>query len=145
MSIQEAAETALDEALAELALAKIQFIEATARTKSAQEVASRLQLAVAALKGEVPSEIIIEPVPGKVTTPDRADTAAMSPEEFEAERKRKLRRREKEEIENNPLGHLKCPGCGVAGKMTDQLMTTKGGGTVRMLACGQCGNQQLAG
>ncbi len=147
MSIQKAAEQALEESLAELAADEIQLMEATAHAQNAREVVLRLKNAVAALNGETPTsssqeQVIPDNAPLRA---ERVETSAMTPEEFEAERKRKLRRREKEEIENNPLGHLKCPGCGVAGKMSDQIMTTKGGGTVRMLECGGCHNQQLAG
>ncbi|KKM77738.1 hypothetical protein LCGC14_1366940 [marine sediment metagenome] len=147
MSIQEAAEQALEESLAELAAAEIQLMEATARAQNAREVELRLKNAIAALNGETPTSSSQEQViPDKVPLrAERAETAAMTPEQFDAERKRNQRRRQKEEIENNPLGHLKCPGCGEVGKMTDQVMTTKGGGTVRMLACGGCGNQQLTG
>ncbi len=148
MSITEAAESALEGATAELAGAEIQLIEATARATSAREAVLRLQNAVAALNG-TPVAQLAEQTPDtrevEGSTPSRRTSPDLTPEEFDAERKRKQRAREKEEIANNPLGHLKCPGCGVAGKITDSVMTTKGGGTVRMLICGGCGNQQLSG
>ena len=147
IGITEAAELALEASLNDLAGSEIRLMEATAHAQKAREAADRLRLAVAALKGETAAICSKEQlIPDKQPlTADRAEAAAMTPEQFEAERKRKQRSREKEEIENNPLGHLKCPGCGVAGKMTDSTMTTKGGGVVRMLICGGCGNQQLTG
>ena len=155
IGITEAADLALEESLAELAASEIQLMEVTARAQVAREATARLKNAVAALSGETPIAQLVEQTsdtrevegsnPSRCTNPDRAETAAMTPEQFEAERKRKQRQRQKQEIADNPLGHLKCPGCGVVGKMTDQIMTTKGGGTVRMLACGGCGNQQLTG
>ncbi len=148
MSITEAAESALEGATAELAGAEIQLIEATARAEVAREAVLRLQNAVAALNGtlvENPLKKEDYPPIAPPVSAERKVMQDMTPEQFDAERKRKQRAREKEEIANNPLGHLKCPGCGDVGKLTDAVMTTKGGGTVRMLTCGGCGNQQLSG
>lgn len=141
----EAAQTELD--MAELAL-----IEATARAETARDVQSRLVAAVAALNGEIPvgpsatpeyepETPIPAPVPGR--SPEREAMAELSQEDFDKERKRKQRMARKEQIANNPLGHLKCPGCGETGNMTEQIVTTPKGGVIKALICGDCGNQAI--
>jgi hypothetical protein len=149
----------LEKAQTELALAEVAFIEATARVESAREAAARLVAAVAALNGETPvgpsatfedqgksaerpDHTPPEAYPAD-RPPERAEAAAMSPEEFDKERIRRQRAREKEQIANNPLGHLKCPGCGVQGKMNEQVVTTPKGGVIKALVCGGCGNQAI--
>lgn len=44
---------------------------------------------------------------------------------------------------NNPLADVKCQGCGSIGKMAEQVVAAPSGTTVRMLVCGNCGNQVL--
>jgi len=153
------------EAQNELAAAEIAFIEATARVEGAREADSRLSAALAALNGEIPggppatpqisgldadngniAEVIDQNVHESLSAPrsaEREAAAGMSPEEFEKERKRKQRKREKEQIANNPLGHLKCPGCGEIGHMSEQIITTAKGGVIKALICGKCGNQAI--
>lgn len=132
-------------AQSELAAAEIAFIEATARVEQAREASERLEAAVAALSGETTVGPLAQET--ETSTPvlsdARAAAQALSPEEFDKERKRKQRARQQEEIDLNPHGHMKCPGCGVTGKMTESTLTTEGGGIVRMLVCGGCRNQQL--
>jgi hypothetical protein len=149
----------------ELGDAEIALLEATARAEVAREAAQRLVAACAALRGEIPvgpsatvvthgnnppaldgspevHELMKESLSAPVSA-ERAEAAAMSPEEFDKERRRKQRKREKEEIANNPLGHLKCPGCGEIGHMTEQIITTEKGGVIKALICGKCGNQAI--
>ena len=157
------------EAQTELAHAELALIEATARADVAREASQRLEAACAALRGEIPvgppatvdkgwSEGETTPLPEQLPsiplsapqepgiparTAEREAAAEMSPEEFDKERRRKQRKREKAEIANNPLGHLKCPGCGEVGHMTEQIITTEKGGVIKALVCGKCGNQAI--
>ena len=155
----------LESAQAELARAELALLEATARAATARDAASRLEAAVAALNGEIPvgpsatqqisvldadngnvAEVIDQNVHEALSAQqsvERAAAAAMSPEEFDKQRKRKQRQREKEQIANNPLGHLKCPGCGELGHMTEEIITTAKGGVIKALICGKCGNQAI--
>ena len=145
----------LEAAQTELASAEIAFIEASARVEAAREAAQRLEAATAALNGETPvgppakqgyllkKEDYPPIAPPPAQSEERAASAALSPEEFDKERRRKQRKREKEQIANNPLGHLKCPGCGVTGKMSEQIVTTEKGGMIKALICGGCGNQAI--
>jgi len=162
----------LEEAQTELALAELALLEATARAEAARDAAQRLSAAVAALNGENPvgpsatpqisgldadngnvAELVDQEVHTRLSAPQEPDNpartaereaaAAMSPEEFDKERKRKQRRARKEQIANNPLGHLKCPGCGETGNMTEQIVTTPKGGVIKALCCGDCGNQAI--
>jgi len=168
----EALDKALGMAQTELAGAEIGLAEAVARAEAARDAQSRLKLAVAALSGEIPEQIIIKPVPGVIvgepppaaaprgTDEDvisyldrtgedslhgsnKAHNATLSPEEFDAERKRRQRKREKEIQAQNPYGTIKCTGCGVVGKLQETLFTAPSGTPVKMLICGGCGNQAM--
>lgn len=143
----------LNAAQSELASAEIGLMEATARAERAREAAERLVSAVAALSGErppavhavsgdaVPLEteavIVTEAQPG---TPIQEMTA----EEFNAQRLRRQREREKEALANNPLAHLKCSGCGRHGTLQDSMITAPSGAIVRMMVCSGCGNQVMS-
>jgi len=155
----------LETAQTELAHAELALLEATARVTLARESAGRLAAACAALRGEIPggppatpqitgldadngniAEVIDQNIHEALSAPksaERAAAAEMSPEEFDKQRKRKQRAREKERIANNPLGHLKCPGCGETGHMSEQIVTTAKGGAIKALICGKCGNQAI--
>ena len=129
---------AQDTAQTELASAEIALAEATARAVAAREAAARLAAAVAALSGESPSATL--EVISSENTP-KEDT--LTPKEFDAARKKRQRAKEKKDLENNPLAHIKCAGCGVTGHMADNTIQTKNGATVRMMVCGKCSNQVL--
>jgi hypothetical protein len=143
----EALDNALDAAQTELAAAEISLVEATARAEAAREAAARLKAAVAALSGEAPPAP--EPLPKPLTElppndppyEERAAAAAMTPEEFDADRKKRQRARQKELDAQNPYANVKCSGCGVIGKMVDQIIQAPSGVPVRMLVCNGCGNQ----
>ena len=128
----EALKKALDGAQIELQDAVKASIEASARAEKARTEHSRLEAAVAALEGRA------EPAaPAK-----RADTE-LSAEEFDAERKRRQRKKDKKAQENNPLAHLRCAGCGSTGSMIENILQAPSGAPVRMLMCTSCNNQQL--
>lgn len=140
----------LQEAQAELAMADIALLEATARAASAKEAAARLEGAVAALTVEKPpaEPAAHLPVPeeGEIIQPsDREAAKQMSQEEFDAERRRKQNQRrriaEKEAMENNPYAHIKCSGCGRLGTLQDQVVQAPSGATVKMMVCHRCNNQ----
>lgn len=138
----------------ELVEAEIALAEASARAVGAREAYSRLETAVAVLSGEPPpaatpqriqeqpaGETVAPDTPGGNPTPGRERMADLSPEEFDKERKRKQRQRQKEEDANNPMAHVKCSGCGVAGKLSQQIIQAPSGAPVSMLICGGCNNQ----
>jgi len=148
-------EAALETAQTELAVADIALMEATARQQVAQEAASRLQSAVAALGGKAPAEPAVPTIPeatalsaNQVLENAHGDIHELTPEEFDAERKRKQRVRDKErrqeEMANNPLAHVKCSGCGRQGTMQDTVMQAPSGATVRMMVCYKCNNQVMS-
>ncbi len=122
---------ARDAAQSASAEADIALIEATASADALREEARKLIAAVAALSGEPSAQI--EPQATK-----RPEMADLSPEEFEKERKKRQKARQKELDAENPYFNLKCTGCGVKGRIFETL--TKNGG--RMLEC-KCGNQML--
>lgn len=152
---------ALDEAQNELESAELALLEAKARADGARDEQRRLAAAVAALSGEPPPAAIEEdmrvttgvPVahnhevegaePSPATTSGREDTANMTPEEFDAYRKRKQRQRQKEEQENNPFAHIKCSGCGDEGTMNLVIKQAPSGMPVRMMTCSSCGNMTM--
>jgi hypothetical protein len=141
MSVIEGLQTALDTAQDELAQAEMSLVEASARAEAARLEARKLKAAVAALSGEPPPAAAIPPQTTDLPTPDRAEQAELSQEEFDKERKRRQRRRKLEEQANNPYGQVKCSGCGKVGHMSPQIHTTSTGAPVKLLCCGQCGNQ----
>ncbi len=151
MNTLETVEGALDTAQTELAGAEIALLEATARAGDARKEASRLEAAVAALRGEsppaTPSNVPLhgadsdsKPDNGG-STPSRAANQELTAEEFDKDRKRRQRKREKEIQENNPLAHVKCAGCGELGSMVDTIQQAPSGATVRMMVCSCCNNQ----
>lgn len=152
---------ALDEAQNELESAELALLEAKARADGARDEQRRLAAAVAALSGEPPpaaNPVLgegeradpsgLEPeeagsTPAPVTKEGREDTANMTPEEFDAYRKRKQRQRQKEEQENNPFAHIKCSGCGEEGTMNLVIKQAPSGMPVRMMTCSSCGNMTM--
>ncbi len=149
-SLLDVAVSTLDAAQIELAEAEIAAIEATARAADARESVARLVAAVAALNGETPAEpsapCAEKPALGDEKAVNESeskhpDTAGLSSEEFDAERKRKQRIRQKELDAQNPLAQYACAGCGAVGTSTEQLLTTPSGAQVRIIGCSECGNQ----
>ncbi len=148
----EALDLALDSAQTELAAAEIGLAEATARAVSAREGQARLKAAVAALSGEPPpaapaastqGDDAAFQAEGDGSSPSRSSIQALTPEEFDAQRKRKQRKREKELIAQYPYGTIKCTGCGVVGKLNETLIQAPSGVPVKMLICAGCGNQTM--
>lgn len=160
MEALEVLSNSLEAAQDELTIAELALIEATARAEAAREAQARLKSAVAALSGEPPpaaDRIPVETTIGVATaentpigyedTPiptDRKAAADMTPEEFDAERKRKQRLRKKEEQANNPYAHIKCSGCGSMGTMDDVILQAPSGAPVRMMVCNSCSNQVMS-
>ena len=145
-TLKEAAE----KAQIALTAAEIVLLEARAAAETLREEAARLVAAVAALQGistDAVAELSCKSPTATIVTfkgpMDNLTAIEQTPEEFEKERKRKARAREKKEQENNPLAHIKCGGCGKAGKLVDTMITAPSGTPVRMLVCGGCGNQIL--
>lgn len=142
---------ALEGAQVELAGAEIALMEASARAAKAREETSRLEAAVAALSGEPPPAAPsaekeqesqeITPIPSQNAP---SDIQEMSPEEFDAYRKRKQRQKEKEAMENNPFAHIQCSGCGTKGSMSLQMVPAPSGVPIRMMICSGCGNQTIS-
>ncbi len=142
----------LEAAQTELASAEVALIEATARAEVAREAAQRFEAASAALDGKTPvgppAPILQVPeftenVNNEPQSIARAAAAELTPEQFDAQRKKSQKARRQEEIDANPYGTHKCPGCGKIGGMVENTLTTAGGGIVRMLVCGGCKNQQM--
>ena len=136
---------ASETAQSELAQAEIALIEATARQQDAYKEASKLQAAVAALKGEPPSAALTPSTEGAIEgkSSQRSETAQLSAEEFDKERKRRQRKRQKELDAENPLAHVKCSGCGVLGSLVETYLQAPSGAPVRMLVCSKCNNQLI--
>ena len=152
MSVEESLQAELDSAQSEYVAAQLSLIEAQADFARAQERASRLETAVAALKGELPApqaNIAPKKAPTAPNTPEIAPEAVedldmhLSPEEWEADRSKKRRQKEKEAIANSPYGNIKCMGCGTLGTMNEAMIQSPGGAAVRMLTCSGCGNQMM--
>ena len=156
LDVAAALDKSLHEAQNELAGAEIALLEATARAKEAREASLRLKAAVLALKGEtpaVPAEVAAlsgesppatEPTATKrLPREEERGLQDLSPEEFDAQRKKKQRRREKEVQDNNPLAHLKCAGCGTVGTLVDTVTQAPSGAPVRMMVCSKCNNQVM--
>lgn len=157
----EQMKVALETAQTELAGADIALMEATALQQAAFDTAMRLEAAVAALGGaktpaaehSAPQVVSDGSVSGDyVEVPNTGTGTAgihdLTPEEFDAERLRKQRKRDKERkaeaLANNPLAHLKCSGCGRVGTMQDTMMQAPSGATVRMMVCFKCNNQIMS-
>ncbi len=146
-------EIARNAAQVETIAAELALIEATARAEAAREASARLEAAVAALNGEsatptnsaVAQEVEQSSDTRQVdgSTPSRATNADMTPEEFDAERKRRQRAKQKELDAQNPYAQLKCSGCGEIGKLIENIIQAPSGVPVRMLVCNGCGNQNI--
>ena len=161
LDVAAALDKSLHEAQNELAGAEIALLEATARAEEARDASLRLKAAVAALSGEPPpaadaprgeSENVIDFLDrtsgdgsssADRSDKERAAAADMTPEEFDAQRKKRQRAREKELKDNNPLAHIKCAGCGVVGDMVDTITQAPSGATIRMMVCSSCNNQVM--
>ena len=140
LDVAAALDKSLHEAQNELAGAEIALLEATARAEEARDASLRLKAAVAALAGESPPAT---PPTGE-HSPEVVEERGiqdLSPEEFDAQRKKKQRAREKELKDNNPLAHIKCAGCGVVGDMVDTITQAPSGAPIRMMVCSKCNNQ----
>ena len=156
MEALESVQQSLDVAQTELKEAEIGLIEAKHRTDKAREGADRLRAAVAALRGEVASQpsrlkpdnsniavLIDQNVHETLASPERQAQADLTPEEFDKERKRRQRVKQKALDADNPFAQVKCSGCGVIGKMSQQTIQAPSGAPVRMMICGGCGNQSI--
>ena len=152
MSIVEQMEQELQKSQVELVQADVAAIEATTRLEAARSTTDRLTAAVAAMKGAEPSVPILSNAgvddsgtPDDSVTPalnhDRLATADMSEEEFDAYRKKRQRRRQKELDADNPLAQYKCGGCGMQGTSSEQIIAAPSGVPVRLIGCSACGNQ----
>ncbi len=140
MTLVETMEQELQGAQAGLVQADVAAIEATARLATCREAVDKLGAAVAAMRGETP----VEPSAPETIIPqseERAVRAAMSEQEFNADRKRRQKARQKELDAQNPLALYKCGGCGVVGSSTEQLIEAPSGAPVRLIGCSACGNQ----
>lgn len=124
---------ALEDAQTEQADAEVALIEARVRANEAADEVSRLSAAVAAMTGE-------KTLRGSSEHPERSVHAR----EAVGENPTPATKPKKEEV-YNPLAHLKCRGCGTKGKMAEQYVTAPSGAIVRMLVCGDCGNQSMMG
>lgn len=130
--IESSLRQALELAEHDNALAQLQYLEARNAAETAAKKLARLQAAVSALTGEVPSAPVAQEV-------------ERGPSKSEADGSRPSRRSKRKEPSNNPLAHLKCAGCGVAGQMAESYIQAPSGATVRMLICGSCRNQSMLG
>ena len=130
---------ALDLAQSESAVAEIALIEASAKAETTRESVVRLEAAVAALSGELPSAAV-----ETLTLTGTKPVDELSPEEFDKQRKKRQKARKKELDAQNPLAHIKCSGCGEKGKLVDSIISAPSGAQVRMMICGGCGNQTMS-
>jgi len=146
----EALKEALHTAQSELALADIALMEATAHQQVAFASATKLASAVAALSGEPSAPVDPLPLPKPMPTPEEGSTPdksihEMTPEEFDAQRRRNQAQKRKEDEEwraqNDPLYHMKCTGCGLKGTLSQTVMTAPSGAQVSMKVCTKCNNQ----
>ena len=137
---------ALDLAQSESAVAEIALIEASAKAETTRESVVRLEAAVAALSGELPSAAPTEPSKdgdiGRALV--KRGMEELSAEDFDKQRKKRQKARKKELDAQNPLAHIKCSGCGEKGKLVDSIISAPSGAQVRMMICGGCGNQTMS-
>lgn len=139
--------SALDAAQNELIEAETSLLEVVAKAEKARNEVSRLKAAVAALSGESP------PATNNYTEPRRKAEAQDTPfiedpDEWEQERERKMRKREKarkeEDRANNPLYDVKCTGCGQSGVLQKSMIQAPSGVPLQCTVCKSCGNQTFA-
>lgn len=133
MEVLKSLEGALTEAQDELVSAEMALTEATARAEMARNEAAKLQAAVAALNGDEP--------PPATQKAERKPVSELSPEEFDAQRKKRQRKKRAEERANSPYAGMKCTGCGAEGTLVDSFITAPSGAPVKMISCTSCGNQ----
>ncbi len=163
MDVRETVQSAYDSAQSELVAAEIALVEATAGAQEARASASRLEAAVAALDGvpllaEAQKDVKTDgKAPYKPDMSPRGEeesiityldrTSSVDPnetsEEFDKRRKKRQKAREKERIAENPLGHLKCSGCGTLGSLYQSVVTAPSGAPINMIICEKCGNQAI--
>lgn len=136
MDLLETVQAAYDYAQSELVAAEIALVEATAGAQEARASASKLKAALAALTDVPPTA----EQPKDVEKTQKGDETS---EDFDKRRKKRQKQLEKEEIANNPLGHVKCSGCGATGYITESMVTAPSGATIRMTTCGKCNNQTM--
>lgn len=148
---------ARDKVQTELAEAEIALLESTARAEALRDEVWKLDAAVAALSGEKPpaeptaqnsgiaQEVERDPDTIEVegSTPSSATSGIheMSAEEFDKERKRRQRSKQKELDAANPYSEVPCGGCGTKGSLNDSFVTAPSGASIRMLVCSKCNNQ----
>lgn len=139
---------ARDVAQDELAQAEIALLHSTAKADGLREEVRKLQAAVAALSGEeLPT--VVNSEQAEVAAPKETpggpsvqnDIHEMSPEEFDAQRKKRQRQRQKEEDALNPYAEVPCGGCGTKGSLHDSMIQAPSGAVLNMLVCSQCNNQ----
>lgn len=144
-------EQGLEVAQKELASAEIGLIEAVARADEARANAARLQVAIAALRGE--------PIPEQRRGGAEAACRAHNPEDAgsspapasnqevpsndEERAGRPLKKAPKKPKRTDPLADFKCRGCGEVGTTYENILATSAGGAVRMLVCSDCSNQTM--
>lgn len=126
-------EKSLSEAQDELLEAEKCLLEASARAEQARAASAKLEAAVAALNGDEP--------PPATQKPARKPVSELSPEEFDAQRKKRQRKKRAEERANSPYAGMKCTGCGAESTLVDSFITAPSGAPVKMISCTSCGNQ----
>lgn len=73
-----------------------------------------------------------------------ADATDAEIDEWERNRKKKLRQREKERMAENPLADIKCTGCGQKGHLQQSVIQAPSGMPLQAIVCTSCGNQTFA-
>ena len=141
---------ARDSAQNELATAEIALLQATAAANALREDVRKLTTAVAVMSGEaVPTEgsaesteVAAPQTPGEPSAPS-GDIHEMTPEEFDAQRKKKQRKRDKELQADSPYAEVPCSGCGTKGSLYDTVIQAPSGAPIAMLICSKCNNQLM--
>lgn len=123
----EAAKAAVDGESRRYMRAQEELESASAALTAAQQKLRRLEKALAILNGE--EEPAPTPAPAVV---DRAAVPAPPPPPRKAQ-------------PEGPYARVRCGGCQSYGSMAETLKPTKSGTTVRLLVCGECGNEVYLG